>query len=482
MLRRIFAVLILFLVSFSTGFGQSLADDPRVASALELLEKWLDAQQAYEDIPGLSMAVVHDQEVLWKGAFGYADRARGAKATTQTIYSICSISKLFTSMGVMQLRDAGQLRLDDPVGEHLSWFDIEQAYPGSPAITIQGLLTHSAGLPRESDYPYWTGPAFDFPTREMIVERVSSQQTLYPASKYFQYSNLGLTLAGEIVAARSGGDYGAYVEEKILGPLGLDDTSPEIPAAERGKRFATGYGARKRRAERPELTFLQVRGIAPAAGYASTVEDLAKFASWQFRLLDTGGYEVLNANTLREMHRVHWVDPDWGTHRGLGFGTWRDEEKTFVGHGGGCPGFRSHFLLQTDDKFGAIVMTNAIDIDSNKYTRIAYEIVAPSVAAAVESPGEGKAPDPALVMYAGAYDFAWGGELAVLPWEDGLAALFLPTDEPMDGLTMLEKTGEHTFRRLRDDGALGETFEFELGADGKVERFKRHSNYYTRVR
>ena len=455
--------------------AQSLGEDPRVASALDLLEVWLEAQRAYEDIPGLSMAVVHDQEVLWQGAFGYADRARDAKATPQTIYSICSISKLFTSIAVMQLRDQGALHLDDRVAKHLSWFNIEQIYPESSPVTVEGLLTHSAGLPRESDYPYWRSP-FDFPTREMVIERLGEQEMLYPASKYFQYSNLGLTLAGEIVAAASGQPYSDYIQEKILVPLGLDDTSPEIPKAERGKRFAMGYGGRGREGERAELPFFQVEGIAPAAGFASTVEDLSKFASWQFRVLEENSDDVLKANTLREMHRVHWVDPDWEVHWGLGFATWRSADQTFVGHGGGCPGFRSHLLLQPEGKFAAVVMTNAIDVSSNMFTRVAHQIVAPAVKEALDAPGEGKEPDPTLAMYVGTYALDWGGELAVLPWKDGLAMLYLPTDDPRDALVKLKKTGEHVFRRVRDDGALGEEISFEV-ENGRVVRLWRHSNY-----
>ena len=133
--------------------------------------------------------------------------------------------------------------VDDPVASHLPWFDLRQAYKDSPPITVQGLLTHSSGLPRESDHPYWTGPEFEFPTREQVIERLSSQETLYPAYKYFQYSNLGLTLAGEIVAEVSGRPYADYVRQNILGPLGLESTSPEIPAEHRGGRLAIGYGA-----------------------------------------------------------------------------------------------------------------------------------------------------------------------------------------------------------------------------------------------
>ena len=122
-----------------------------------VMQTWLEAQRAYEHIPAVSAALVKDQQVIWSGGYGYADVERKVPATASTIYSICSISKLFTSVAVMQLRDAGKLRLDDPVAKHLSWFNIKRTFPEREEITIEGLMTHASGLPRESDYPYWTG-------------------------------------------------------------------------------------------------------------------------------------------------------------------------------------------------------------------------------------------------------------------------------------------------------------------------------------
>ena len=96
----------------------------------------------------------------------------------------------------MQLRDQGKLRLSDRVSEHLPFFDLKQKHEESTPITIEGLLTHSAGLPREADYPYWSGPEFDFPTKDEVIERLSDQETLYPSQTRYQYSHLGLSLAG----------------------------------------------------------------------------------------------------------------------------------------------------------------------------------------------------------------------------------------------------------------------------------------------
>ncbi len=474
--------------------AQSVAANDRVRQATELLKTWLEAQRAYDQIPGISLGVVYDQELVWSGGFGYADIARRAPATASTIYSICSISKLFTSIAVMQQRDAGRLRLDDPVAKHLSWMTIKRSAPESGEITIEGLLTHASGLPRESDQPYWTGPDFPFPTREQIIERIASQQTLYPAETYHQYSNLGLTLAGEVAATTGGKSYADLIARNILSPLGMTSTTPDIPAAERGKRFAMGYSAILRDGGRKPVPFFQTRGIAPAAGFASTVEDLAKFASWQLRLLGKGGTEILNVNTLRDMQRVHWVDPDFETTWGLGFAVWRSDNKTFVGHGGSCPGFRTQLLLKPDEKIATIFMANALGVNSGMWAQRAYEIMAPAVRAAAKSGGAapvaatGSAPAPvvtydaSLDRYLGTYGGSFGGELAIVRWEDGLSILSLPTMDPLRSLTKLKKTGEHTFRRVRRDEALGEEIVFEIGADGKPTRFRQHQNYYAKVR
>jgi CubicO group peptidase (beta-lactamase class C family) len=455
--------------------------DPRVAQALTLMRTWLEAERAYDHIPGISAAIVSDQRVLWSGGYGYADLSRQAPATANTIYSICSISKLFTSIATMQLRDAGKLRLDDPVSKHLSWFSIKQTYPEREPITIEGILTHSAGLPRESEWPYWTGPDFPFPTHDQIVAKINEQETLYPAEQYFQYSNLGLSLAGEIVAAKSGLPYGEYVTKNLLQPLGLTSTSPEMPEAEKGKRLAAGYGKFGRNTERAPLAFFQARGIAPAAGYASTAEDLARFAMWQFKNLATNGKTVLAANTLREMYRPHFVDPNGTTMYGLGFSNWRSGDKGFVGHGGSCPGYQTYLLMRPEERIAAVSMTNAVDANARNLAQRMYDIVAPAILASrKDTSAKPKAPDPTVAAYVGTYEGTFGGETAVLSWDGSIATLSLPTDDPMRALTKWRKTGTHTFRRVRPDDELGETIRFEMGPDGKAAAYWLFSNRYVR--
>jgi CubicO group peptidase (beta-lactamase class C family) len=456
---------------------ESLARDPRVVQALRLLDAWADNETVDKRLPGVSMAVVHDQQLLWSRGFGYAHLESKTPAAADTMYSICSISKLFTGIAVMQQRDAGKLDLDDPVAKHLPWFRIQGAESGSPPVTVRGILTHSSGLPRESDFPYWTGPAYAFPPRDQVIGRVDDQEMLYRSDLLFQYSNLGLTLAGEIVAETSGVPYATVVRKRILDPIGLRDTETEHLDKHRGGRLATGYTAPRRDGSREPVPPYEVRGIAPAAGFTSTALDLGRFASWQFRVLAGPGDGVLDADTLREMQRVQWMDPDWKNSRGLAFGIWRAGEQTFVGHSGYCPGYQSTLLLQPTAKVATVFMTNSNGIDSRAFAQTAYDIVAPAVKQALENPGGATPHDPALERYTGRYDNWLAGETWIVPWDDGLALIELPSSRPMADLVKLRPAGEHRFRRIREDGGLGEEVRFELAADGTPVRVWRHSNY-----
>jgi CubicO group peptidase (beta-lactamase class C family) len=477
-----FCFLATALIAPGMAGAQSLADDPRVASAIQILENWLDTEVDYKDIPAITVGVVYDQKPVWSKGFGYADVEKKTPATPSTIFSICSISKLFTSTAVMQLRDQGKLRLDDPIKQHLPWFNIKDKYSDAPEITIQAVLTHSAGLPREAAFPYWTGPEYPFPTREQMMETLSSQEELYPADTYYQYSNLGMSLLGEVVASASGQSFSDYVQQNILAPLGLKDTSTEMPEKHRGGRLATGYTMRMRDGSRKVMPFFQVRGIAPAAGFASTVEDLSKFASWQFRLLKKGGTEILAANTLKEMHRVHWLEPNFRTARGWGYSISNRNDKLIVGHNGSCPGYHTQLDMWPKDKVAVVVMSNGNDVRPGTYSKNVYDVIAPAIEDAVKNPDKAKKPDPTLAKYVGKYQRPLGGETYVLIVEGKFLRTFsVPTDNPSGRRTKLERVEGNIFQAVRDDEKPTTKTVFEIGPDGRVTRMIRNSNYSIRV-
>src|SRR5215475_13924770 len=115
--------------------GGALAQRPDVKAALDVLGAWIDGQRAYSGLPGASLGVVHDQELVWAAGFGWADVERRVPATAETRYRIASITKTFTATAILQLRDAGRLHVDDPLTRHLPWFGLASKHTDSPPIT-----------------------------------------------------------------------------------------------------------------------------------------------------------------------------------------------------------------------------------------------------------------------------------------------------------------------------------------------------------
>lgn len=472
---KIVFVSTLLLVSmppFAAAEG-ALQEQPEVADAIGVFERWIEQHIAHRDVPGLSIAVVYDQEIVWSKGYGSSDLATETPATPATVYRIGSISKLFTSTAIMQLRDQGKLRLDDPVSLHLPWFAVPNPFPHAPEITIRQLLTHTSGLAREADVPYWTDHIF--PTRKELAEVVLRQDALNPPETTYQYSNLGMSLLGEIVTEVSGRPWADYVQENILQPLGMLSSSG-APGEELLQRLATPYMLPGPDGSRRPMEYYDAGAIAPAGGMVSTVEDLSRFASLQFRDGPAGGDQILKGSTLREMQRVHWVYDSFTGGRGLGFHISHRDGKTFVGHGGSIGAHVSHLLTVPSDKIAVVVAINADNGSPATVARQAYKVIAPAIVKATRKPEAPKPePDPAWGRFVGLYADPWGWEYEVLILDGELVMYgydYPPYDDASVGYTTLTPVEGSTFKRPNNDLVI-----FELGDSGQVLRIKRNNNY-----
>ena len=464
---------------------QQSAGSPSLSEATYLLETWLQAVLDFDRLPGLSLAVVHDQEIAYARGFGFADLAAGIPATPDTRYGICSISKLFTAIAIMQLRDAGKLGLDDPVSRHLPWFApqppdsaVPPPDPEAPPPTIADLLRHTSGLPCEPDQARWTGPERLQLTREELIARMARTSMSYPPHTRLNYSNLGYALLGEVIAAVSGMGYEDYVAGKILAPIGMEATVPAASSAPGERRSATAYGRWPRDGIRQALPAAADMDLAmiPAGGYVSTVQDLARFAIWQFRVLDGEEAGVLAAETLHEMQAIQWPDPPWG----YGFTIWHLGEKQIVGHQGGCPGYKAQIILCPEEKIAVVAMLNATDAPQWTIAGETYRILAPALLSAREAPITESA--TRWTKYVGRYtaERAWS-EAEVLAWEGGLAVLWVPSPSPLDDLIRLRPIGEGFFRQVNPDGSLGSDYVFGFDRAGGVVGMKFNNNVLLRV-
>lgn len=466
--------LALGLTAFLVGSSARAENTQRTASygeATYLLETWIESILDFDRLPGMSVAVIHDQEIAYANGFGYADLDERKPATPETIYSICSISKLFTGVAVMQLRDAGKLDLEDPVSKHLPWLEPETPDPEAAPPTLRDLLRHSGGLPCESDHTVWADSDQLFPTREQLIERVSKLKLSYSPNTNYNYSNLGYALLGLVVSAVSGMEYVDYVHENVIAPLGMDATTPFIPRDTGDGSLAVGYGRWPRSGSRDEVVNYEERSFTPAAGFYSTVRDMAKFAMWQFRVLDGKDDRILGKETLEEMYAVAWENPQWG----LGFAIWQMDDKRFVGHWGGCPGYKSQFILCPEEKVAAVVMVNATDAPQFTLVFRTYEIIAPVLTAA----GSRALGSSEWARYVGYYtgDKTWS-EAEVLEWEGALAVMWIPNGNPnpVGSLVKLERVEGEVFRQLNGDETLGKHYVFKADDDGDIVRMKFNNN------
>lgn len=456
--------------------------DPATAEGIRLIEAWADASQAYGRWPALSVAVGKGDNLIWSKGYGYVDAAGKVPTQGDTVYSICSISKLFTSIAVMQQWEAGRLMLDEPITTYLPWARPKADDRDSLPITLRALLTHSAGVQRDSITGNWTGPDYPFPDRELLRSDFQAQPPLYSVGRVYQYSNIGLSLAGEAAVAVSRKEYARLVETSILTPLGLKDTRPFLPLDLLGTRLAVGWSPLDRTGQRSLLKPFDTKAITPAAGFSSTAEDLVRFGLWQAGLLRQekagSSVNVLRPSTLREMHRVQFTDHVRKSLWGLGFVVEQDGDKSYVGHDGSCPGYHTAMLLRPDTETVVAVMTT----DNHEVWGDAMQ--AHKLLDARNSHSF-KGPPPVAVNledYAGRYvDGTWENETIILPWNGGLVTLDLPDAKPAESLSFLKPIATDRFRRIAKDGSEMHEVSFQRDAGGRVLAILEFFNRSMRV-
>ena len=417
----------------------------------EELEGKLAAAQAAERMPSVSAAVFRHDEVLWQEALGLADVEAKRAATPETQYRIGSITKTFTAVGIMQLRDADALSLDDRLTQYLP--------ESSHAPTLGRMLAHSSGLQREPPGEIWE--TMKAPSREELLAGTSiAEQVLEPGS-WWHYSNLAFALLGEVVARAHGGTWEEALQERILAPLGLARTTPDaVEPAARGY-FVEPYSD----AVRPEPE-LDLGGAGALGKLWSTSGDLARWGAF----LAAGDDDVLRASTLEEMSHVRaMVDhAGWTLAWGTGLELYRRGEHLFVGHGGAMPGHLAGLVVGRKTGIGAAVLTNtgagaspeklALDLAS-------AAIAALPAAAAAWEPGE-TAPaelEPLLGPW-------WTeGHQIVLSWRKGRLEAKLLGGVPGRDTSVFEPDGDDRFRSV-EGRERGELLRVMRDGNGDVEK------------
>ena len=362
-LRRLSALLIL-----SNGLAHAQQANS-LNQAIPTIDSIYQSFAAKYHSPGLAYAIVYDGDVVHTGTLGYTDIQRQIPVTPHSVFRIASMTKSFVAAAILQLRDAGQLKLDNPVAHYIPEMKGQRLLTAdAPEITIRHLLTHSAGFPEDNP---WGDRQLEIDD-ERFMELIQDGFTFSNAPGVgYEYSNTAYALLGEVVKRVSGHRYDAYINTNVLQPLGMAHTYweyNEVPDSLLAKGYRWVYD------DWVAQPMLHDGAYGAMGGLMSSLDDFAKYTAlflqaWPARDGQDGG--PIKRSSLREMQQP-WTFNNLNTNAlvngdlcptvsAYGYGLrWTHDcaKVTTVGHSGGLPGFGSNWIILPDYGLGIICFSN----------------------------------------------------------------------------------------------------------------------------
>jgi CubicO group peptidase (beta-lactamase class C family) len=462
------------------------------AEAMEGFGEWISENMKEWVVPGMSVGIVRDGQVVFAEGFGMRDVEKGLPATSGTLFAIGSSSKAFTSMGVGLLVDEGKVSFDEPVSTYLPGFKL-----WDPVATLQltprDMLSHRSGLPRH-DAAWYNN--FDL-TPDSLFKVLRYFEPNRELRQTWQYNNMMFATSGYLIEVMSGESWQDFTKERILDPLGMSHTNFSVEESQRSDDFALPYGEEEGTAEL--LPFRNIDNVAPAGSINSSVDDMVRWVEFQLAGGKWGEEQIVAEGTVDQMHTPQMVlggkptDPMLGPQSyGLAWfiDTYRGHYR--VEHGGNIDGFSALVTLFPQDAMGIVVLSNRNGSPMPEFAvrQIADRILGleprgwseealKRVAAAKENEDEGDQQDDGemriegtspsfdLGDYAGEYEHPGYGLAEITQDASGLLQLhFHGMSAPLVHWHFdVFKTGENA-----EDAALeGNKVQFMMDMDGRIE-------------
>lgn len=346
----------IFILSLLLGSKMLLADSSSIKSLDTIDQTIQDALEIFH-VPGAAVGlIVNDQIILSKG-YGYRDLDQKLNVSENTLFSIGSCTKAFTSFLIGQLVDEGKISWDDPVFKHLAEFRLFNADLTSQ-VTIRDLLAHRTGIPRNDALWFFVEL-----TRPDILNLLQHFEPTFGLRESYLYNNLMYTVAGLLCEKLTGLSWEEAISKKLFLPLGMNHSILTIK--DQPEDFSLPYAEIDGTIR--EIPFHEAPCIWPGGGIYSNVKDMVKWLRIQLSKENS----LIQAETLQEMHTTQISFPSSfslpaGTGpeislKGYGFGWMIGSYKNhhFLTHNGTLDGFFSEVSLLPNDKIGLVILTNS---------------------------------------------------------------------------------------------------------------------------
>ena len=355
--RSIYAFVLAFVMAFTAMPGAVFANGTAPAAdytaALATIEEKVEARRKELGIPGMSLAIVKDDKVIYSKGLGYKDFEKKVAVTPNTQFAIGSATKAFTALSVLMTADEGKLSLDASPRTVLPYF--KMADPETDKnITIRDLLTHSSGLNR-TDLAMITGRL----TRQELIKVAGEAKPIGKLRERFGYQNLMYTAAGEVVAVAQKKEWEEFIPERILRPLGMTSSTMTIEQMEKVADRSFGYNYNFDTKETIRLPYREIKQVAPAGSINSSANEMAE---WLRFILAGGvhnGKRLISESSFAEWMKPQMnVTPNGSVKYALGWFVRDWNGMTVVEHGGNIDGFNALVAMIPEKKLGFVMLTN----------------------------------------------------------------------------------------------------------------------------
>lgn len=332
---------------------------PRVVPGLSTMDALVSAEFAKDSIGSITAGVVRGGDLVWTRSYGLANMSTQKPADRATVYRIGSITKMFTATMLLQLVDAGQLRLSDSVARfYPEIIQIPGGMSRAAAVTFLQLATMTSGLSAEPpEAAYHSGSVAEW--ENMLGLAIQKSEFVFEPATHFAYSNIGYAILGAALGHAANVPYIEWQQKRILEPLGMRCTRFEI-GADVADDLAVGYVVADGRVDAtvPAREAIAGRGYrVPNGGIFTTIDDLSRFLAFE---LGNGPEAVLSHARLDSVYTgmiATSVDEDFGY--GVGFMLQHRDDFPWLGHSGGVPGYQAVMYFDRDHQLGVILLRNA---------------------------------------------------------------------------------------------------------------------------
>lgn len=487
--RGAFTLLCVSLLFASGLVAQEKTEDVRFAG----FDSYVKEVMAELHVPGLAVAVVKGDEIVFAKGYGFADVDGKRSVTSNTLFAIGSSTKAFTATCLAILVDRDKLDWDKPVRDYLPAFRMYDEY-ATEHLTPRDLLSHRSGLPRHD--LLWYGSSAK---REEIFNKLRYLEPNKSFREDFEYQNLMFMTAGYLAGKLYGANWERMVREEIMGPLGMQRSVLSVEEMQKDDDFAFPYRWIDDEESLEKMDFRNIDEVGPAGSINSSVEEMAQWVKLQLAEGKFGEEQLVQEATMRQLHTIVTAIRAYPTNDlrgtfGYGMGWFLEWYRGhyLVHHGGNIDGFSALVAFMPHQDFGCVVLTNLngnaapvlvarnvydrmLDLEPHDWLGPVKDVLAKAKEAQEKTeddkPDEGRvlgtSPSLPLEEYAGVYENEGYGQV-IVRYEDGkLYGTYNDDESPLvhyhfDQFVVSED----------EDPSEGLRVFFDIGATGKVERLR----------